>query len=63
MYSEDALFDGEAGILPELTSKYIASPRALSSTRPRATAPDPVGKPTTKATVPAVARKVRLRAQ
>jgi hypothetical protein len=63
MYSEDALFVGEAGMLPELTSKYIASPRALTSMRPRATAEDPVGKPTTNAPVPAVAREVRARAQ
>src|SRR5258708_30012633 len=63
MYSEDALFVGEAGMLPEFTSKYIASPRALSSIRPRATAADPAGKPMTNATVPAVARQERARAQ
>ena len=63
MYSEDALFVGEAGMLPELTSKYIASPRALTSIRPRAAAEDPAGNPTTNAPVPAVAREVRARAQ
>ena len=62
MYSEDALFEGEAGMLGELTSKYIASPRALTSIRPGAAA-DPAGMPATNATPLPVASEVRKRAQ
>src|SRR5258706_10316694 len=52
MYSEDALFVGEAGVLPRFTSKYIAAPPPLSSIRPRGTTPGPAGKPLTNATGP-----------
>ena len=59
-YSEDASFVGEAGMLGELPSKYMASPRALTSMRPDSDAE--AGKLMTNATLPAMAKALRARA-
>src|SRR5581483_4365935 len=52
-------------MLPELTSKYMASPRAPTSIRPRSGAPaaDPAGRPKTMTALPVAARVERATPQ